>query len=137
MQTRNIKYIVIHCSATKEGKHYDAKDIDQWHKARGYKMIGYHYVILLDGTVQIGRPENMTGAHVTGYNRNSIGICYVGGLNDSGNPKDTRTDAQKKALRDLLTKLRATYPYAKICGHRDFAKKACPCFNAAKEYEDI
>ena len=79
----------------------------------------------------------MTGAHVKGYNQCSIGICYIGGLDEKGVPTDTRTIAQKNALRDLLIKLRATYPHARICGHRDFAKKECPCFNAVTEYEDI
>lgn len=134
---RKIDYIIIHCSATKEGIDWKAKDIDQWHKQRGFNKIGYHYVIDLDGTVETGRDENETGAHCVGYNKSSIGICYIGGLDRNLNPKDTRTDKQKEALWNLVIKLLAKYPNANVYGHNEFAKKACPCFNVEKEFENV
>lgn len=134
---RTINLIVIHCSATKEGKDFKASDIDKWHKQRGFKKIGYHYVIDLDGTVERGRQDSEIGAHVTGKNKNSIGICYIGGLDEKGNPKDTRTKEQKEALWDLLRILLTKYPKAQIHGHNTFANKACPCFNVEKEYNII
>ena len=135
---RKIDKIIIHCTATAEGKDFHVKDVDKWHKARGWKGIGYHYLITLDGTIEKGRGENEIGAHTTGQNKNSIGICYVGGLaKDGKTPKDTRTEAQKKALLELLIALIIKYPQAKIYGHRDFANKACPSFDARKEYYNI
>lgn len=135
---RKINEIIIHCSATAEGKDFNASDIDRWHKQRGFKKIGYHYVIKLDGTIEKGRGEEEIGAHCTNHNRNSIGICYIGGLaKDGKTPKDTRTEAQKSALWKLLLKLIIKYPDAIIYGHREFANKACPCFDVQKEYDCI
>ena len=130
---RKINEIIIHCSATKEGMDFNAKDIDRWHKQRGFKKIGYHYVIKLDGTVEKGRGLEEVGAHCTNHNRNSIGICYVGGLDKAGKPKDTRTQAQKEALWNLLRILLCKYPTANVHGHNEFANKACPCFDVQKE----
>ena len=102
------------------------------------KCIGYHYVVDLDGTVEPGRPESEIGAHCLGHNQYSIGVCYVGGLAADGRtPEDTRTAAQKEALLALLKKLRAKYTKASIHGHRDFAAKACPSFDATTEYKNI
>ena len=95
---RNINKIIVHCTATKEGKAFNVADITRWHKQRGFVTIGYHWVVLLDGTIQQGRAEMTMGAHCKGHNANSIGICYIGGLDKNGNPKDTRTPEQKKAL---------------------------------------
>lgn len=135
---RKIDYIIIHCSATKEGQDFKAKDIDQWHKQRGYNKIGYHYVIDLDGTVETGRPENEVGAHCKGYNSNSIGICYIGGLDRNLSVKDTRTQAQKDAMWELVIKLLSKYPNANVYGHNEFNKgKACPCFDVKKEFKDV
>lgn len=134
----NIQYLIIHCSATAEGRDFRAKDIDAWHRNQGWVEIGYHYVIDLDGTVEKGRVESKAGAHCFGYNNKSLGICYIGGLaKDGKTPKDTRTDVQKVALIKLLKELKAKYPKAKIVGHNQFAKKACPCFNATKEYKNL
>nr|DAJ29985.1 MAG TPA: endodeoxyribonuclease I [Caudoviricetes sp.] len=138
--TRTINYLVVHCSATPEGKPFTVKDIDQWHRARGFKGIGYNYVIYLDGSVHEGRDVNLIPAHVEGHNRDSIGICYIGGCDASGKkPKDTRTPQQKAALLELLKALRKLYPNAQILGHRDFAdvKKACPSFDAKTEYKQL
>ena len=134
---RQITEIIIHCSATLIGKNYTVEDIDKWHKAKGWKGIGYHYVIYLDGSVHKGRPEEEIGAHCKGHNSNSIGICYIGGLDEFGEPEDTRTDKQKEALIVLLKALKAKYPATTIHGHREFAAKACPCFDAKEEYKSL
>ena len=131
---RPINEIIIHCSATKEGKNFTVKDIDAWHRQRGFKCIGYHYVVYLDGTVHKGRDESEVGAHCSGHNSFSIGICYIGGLDANGKPKDTRTDKQKAAIRSLVAELKNKYPAAKIHGHNEFANKACPCFDVKKEF---
>lgn len=132
---REIKEIIVHCSATLPRQDVTAKDIDRWHKLRGWRKIGYHYVVRLDGTIEEGRDEWEKGAHCAGYNGKSIGVCYVGGLDEEGKPADTRTEAQKKSLLLLLKTLKKRYPKAKIYGHRDFAAKACPCFDAKEEYK--
>lgn len=136
--SREIKEIIVHCSATPEGKPFTVEDIDRWHKERKFKCIGYHYVIYLDGSIHSGRPLKETGAHCVGHNTNSIGICYIGGVEKDGKtPKDTRTKEQKEALLKLLKSIKLVYPDVKIYGHRDFAKKACPSFDASVEYKNI
>lgn len=148
---RTIKHIVIHCSATVEGKHFTADDIDRWHKRRGWNGIGYHYVVCIDGTIEKGRPEWKMGAHVKRYNRHSIGVTYIGGLDRNLTPKDTRTFKQRVSLLQLVTELKKKYPKAEILGHRDFSPdkngngiiepfefiKACPCFDVQKEYKNV
>lgn len=137
---RTINLILVHCTATSEGKNFTVDEIRQWHKARGWSDIGYHYVIDTKGRRYGGRDVDLIGAHCEGYNAHSIGIVYVGGLaKDGKTPKDTRTLAQKAALLNLLAELRRLYPTAKIAGHRDYDKngKACPCFDALTEYKDI
>lgn len=126
---RQIKQIIIHCSATPEGKNIGATTIRGWHKERGFTDIGYHYVIRLDGTIEQGRPIEQIGAHCQGHNRNSIGICYIGGLSQKRQPKDTRTIAQHQAMKQLIQELQEQFPEATIHGHREFAAKACPCFD--------
>lgn len=133
---RKIKEIIVHCSATAEGKDFCAKDIDLWHKAQGWDCIGYHYVVKLDGTVESGRPVEKVGAHCKGHNAYSIGVCYIGGVAADGKtPKDTRTPQQKAALQLLVDNLKRVYPGSKVYGHCDFASKACPCFDAKEEYK--
>lgn len=135
---RKITKIIVHCTATPEGKNYTVDTIRKWHIAKGWSDIGYHYIIYLDGSVHKGRDEKIVGAHCLGQNANSIGICYVGGVaTDGKTPKDTRTEAQKRSLIDLLKKLKAKYPKASIFGHRDFAAKACPSFDAKTEYKNL
>ena len=134
---RSIDKIIVHCSATREGQHVTVQQIRQWHLQRNFADIGYHYVIYLDGTVHKGRSLEKAGAHCKGHNAHSIGICYVGGLDRQGKPKDTRTAAQKAALLSLIRELRQRFPRATVHGHREFANKACPCFDAAKEYKSI
>lgn len=127
----------MHCTATQDGKNIKVEDINRWHKERGWNMIGYHYVVYLDGSVHVGRSEDQIGAHCLKHNTNSIGVVYVGGLDANGKPKDTRTEAQKQGLRKLLTELKHKYPKAAIHSHKDFAPKACPSFDATEEYKDI
>lgn len=155
---RRIDYIAVHCTATREGQVMTVEQIRAGHKAQGWSDIGYHYVVTLDGRVHLGRDVDVAGAHVSGYNSNSIGISYVGGLENRPGvaynklkAKDTRTEAQKSALLNLLMALRKLYPYAKIQGHRDFSPdrngngtiepsewiKACPSFDAKTEYRMI
>lgn len=134
---RRIDKIIVHCSATKAGQDFHAKDIDAWHKARKFRCIGYHYVVCLDGSVERGRHDSEIGAHCSGQNAHSIGVCYIGGLDAHGRPCDTRTDAQKDSLWSLLFLLHQQYPNATIHGHKEYANKACPCFDAYFEYKPI
>lgn len=135
---RTINEIIVHCSATPEGKSFTTDDIKKWHLQRGFSDIGYHYVIYLDGSVHPGRSVDKIGAHCTGHNAYSIGVCYIGGLaSDGKTPKDTRTNAQKEALMKLLIELKGLYPKASIRSHKDFANKACPSFDATKEYKGL
>lgn len=133
---RSIDEIIIHCSATPEGRYVDVDTIREWHKQRKFRDIGYHYVIYLDGSVHKGRPVTEMGAHCEGHNRYSIGVCYVGGVDKDMKPKDTRTPEQKESLRNLVTRLKNEYPNATVHGHREFAQKACPSFDVQKEFGD-
>ena len=146
---RNITKIIVHCSATPEGEDLTVEQIRKDHKAQGWSDIGYHYVIYRDGSIHEGRDVNLQGAHCgdNGGNIGSIGICYIGGKErripgvayKNLKDKDTRTDAQKVALLNLLLTLRKLYPQAKIYGHRDFDMHGttCPSFDATKEYSNI
>lgn len=134
---RTINEIIVHCTATTQGTHVTVADVDKLHRKRGFRCIGYHYLVYLDGSVHVGRSEEQIGAHCTGHNAKSIGVCYVGGLEKkTAKPKDTRTQEQRTALRELLKKLKAKYPHATIHGHREYANKACPCFDV-REYKDL
>lgn len=132
---RKISKIIIHCTATPEGKDFSVDDIRGWHRANGWIDIGYHYVVYRDGTVHTGRPEATPGAHTTGHNSDSIGVCYVGGMDEQmKKAKDTRTPEQKSALRELVKRLLTEYPGSQVYGHSDFnTKKACPSFNVHTE----
>ena len=136
---RTIREIIIHCSATPEGRNYTVEDIRRWHRQQGWSDIGYHYVIYRDGTIHEGRHVDIAGAHCLNHNAHSIGICYIGGVaSDGKTPKDTRTLTQRAALLSLLNELRQLYPNAKIYGHRNFEpRKACPSFDAKSEYRNI
>ena len=135
---RKINAIIVHCSATIEGKNYTVDDIRKWHKQRGFSDIGYHYVIYRDGTIHNGRDVNLVGAHCENHNSHSIGVCYIGGLaSDGKTPKDTRTEQQKISLLQLLKKLKSMYPQSIIYGHRNFSSKACPSFDAKEEYKKL
>ena len=135
---RKITLIVIHCSAVRPDQTSSAKDIEKWHKDRGFKCIGYHYVIRRNGEIEPGRPEEQIGAHCVNHNRHSIGVCYEGGLDIRGQPADTRTAEQKAAMRRLLEDLHRRYPRAMIVGHRDLnPTKDCPCFDAVHEFSSL
>lgn len=126
---RKIDDIIIHCTATAEGRDVSVADIRRWHKARGFVDVGYHYVVYLDGSVHEGRPLAQVGAHCRGHNAHSVGVCYVGGLAADGRtPKDTRTARQRVALEALVQLLRLNFPGAGVHGHNTYAAKACPCY---------
>ena len=133
---RTITLLIIHCSATREGQSFGFEQCREDHiRHRGFKDIGYHYYITRDGTVHHGRPLEQVGAHCRNHNRHSIGVCYEGGLDRLGRPKDTRTLAQKGSLLALVRELKRRFPKALVVGHHDLdPMKACPCFDAAKEY---
>lgn len=129
---RQINELVVHCSATPAGKAFHARDIDRWHRDRGWDGIGYHYVICLDGAIEPGRPVEEVGAHVAGHNAHSIGICLIGGMNAQNTaPANTFNQRQMTALETLLHGLRTRWPQSRILGHRDFVgvAKTCPSFD--------
>lgn len=135
---RTITEIIVHSTATPKGMHATAQDIDRWHRQRGFACIGYHFVILRNGTIQRGRRIENIGAHCKGHNTNTIGVAYVGGLNEDKQSADTRTGAQKIALNVLLADLVKQYPtIRKISGHRDYCNTACPSFDATAEYQHL
>ena len=139
---RKIRKIIIHCTATPEGREVSVDTIRKWHTDKGWRDIGYHFLIGLDGTVHEGRPIEQTGAHTKGQNFDSIGIAYVGGVeaektDDKWIAKDTRTPEQKETLEELLCYLKTCHYSAKIYGHNDFSRKACPSFDAREEYDWI
>ena len=140
---RKIDSIIIHCSATKTGQDFTAADIDRWHRERGFNGIGYHYVIRLDGKLEKGRDVSLSGAHCKGWNERSIGICYIGGLDENGRLADTRTNAQKRVLYQMIMDLQREYNILQVLGHRNTSPdlngdgiiepyeyvKVCPCFD--------
>ena len=118
---RKIDYIVVHCSATREGCTLTPEALEAEHRRRGFRTTGYHYYIRRDGTTVPTRPLELAGAHAKGYNKHSIGICYEGGLDTAGRPKDTRTPEQRSALRLLVHQLLQQFRNARVCGHRDLS----------------
>lgn len=133
--SRRIEEIIIHCTATPEGRDVSVSTIRGWHIGQGWKDIGYHWVVLLDGTVKPGRPESQVGSHVAGHNSGTLGVVYVGGVaKDGKTPKDTRTPAQTMALLNHVKALIARYPtIKKVTGHNQYAAKACPSFDVRKD----
>jgi N-acetylmuramoyl-L-alanine amidase len=131
MVPSDITHIVVHCSATMPSQECNAAIIDRWHRQRGFRKIGYHYVLARDGSVEVGRREDEAGAHALGFNDCSIGLCLIGGLNNNGKPDANFTQAQYRRLGMLLTRLKQSYPKALILGHRDLpnVKKDCPTFD--------
>lgn len=133
---RDINEIIVHCTATPAGRDVSAADIDKWHRERGFDCIGYHYVIRLDGSIEVGRPLDKVGAHCKGHNAHSIGIVYVGGIDENGQYADTRNVLQRATMAYLIYLLGKSFSTIKtVSGHRDYAAKACPCFDARKEYQ--
>ena len=130
---RKIDTIVIHYSATPIGRAVTAAEIDRWHRERGWARIGYHFVVRLDGTIEHGRAIGDIGAHVSGHNRHSIGICYVGG----GTGQDTRTLDQRLSITALVNALRLVLPEPiRVVGHRDLAATLCPGYDVQKEWRN-
>ena len=137
---REVNLLVVHCTATRCNKDFPMSTLRASHKSRGFADIGYHFYITRDGETHPCRPVHQIGAHATGWNDKSIGICYEGGLDENGCIADTRTYAQKCALLDLLRQLKTDYPKAKILGHYQLSeniRKACPCFDAKREYAQL
>ncbi len=136
---RTITLIIIHCSATPEGKSLSAEACRLDHILhRGFRDIGYHFYITRDGEIHQGRSLEKVGAHCRNHNTHSIGICYEGGLDAKGKPKDTRTLEQKGSLLALLRELRRQFPKALVVGHRDLnPMKECPCFGCVAEYREL
>lgn len=135
---RHIKYIVVHCSATVQNATVDSIK-KYWREQLGWKAPGYHYIIKADGEIVELLPEEKVSNGVAGYNSNAINVCYIGGIAENGTPVDNRTLQQKVALQFLLEAIKERYPKAIIQGHRDFpnVQKACPSFDARKEYNNI
>ncbi len=145
---RKINKIIIHCSATKTEQNINAAIIRSWHKAKGWSDIGYHFIIKRDGTIEIGRPLERAGAHVKGFNSDSIGICLVGGLDTDGKPKNNFTDKQFNSLHLLVDGMKFKFNINEIKGHRDYSPdknkdgkitknewvKMCPCFDVGEWY---
>ena len=135
---REIKLLVIHCSATRCNGSFPVERLRECHLQRGFRDIGYHFYITRDGEIHRGRALEKIGAHCRNHNAHSVGVCYEGGLDANGKPKDTRTLEQKGALLALLRELKRQFPKALVVGHRDLnPMKGCPCFDAVKEYAEI
>ena len=135
---RDLNRIILHCAATREGKDFSVDTIRDWHvKGRGWSDIGYHWVIRLDGTIEVGRPLERSGAHTKGHNKDSVGVCYIGGCDADGKPKDTMNEEQEKAWRMIVLSLRTLYGDLTIHGHNEFANKACPSFIVKEKFADM
>ena len=144
---REVSLIVVHCTATRVNIDFTQKDLLRCHRARGMKCVGYHFYIRKDGFIWTTLPLEMVGAHARGFNEESIGIAYEGGLDENGQPADTRTQRQKYSMRALIRTLKKDFSIEKVCGHRDLSPdangngvvepnewlKQCPCFDVARD----
>ncbi|PMG37697.1 N-acetylmuramoyl-L-alanine amidase [Vibrio splendidus] len=122
-------FITVHCSATPPKQDVDVAEIRRWHKKKGWRDVGYHFVIRRNGDVELGRPLSQTGAHVKGHNKGNIGVCMVGGCNTELQPEDNFTLAQRKALFGLVAALQEQFLISdeSVKGHKDWGvNKACP-----------
>jgi len=136
---RDLNRVILHCSATPEGREVSVETIREWHtdpppRGRGWSDIGYHYVIHLNGEIEIGRPIEVQGAHVSGENEDSIGICYIGGVDAANEPKDTMTVLQAIAFVEIVKSLRLIFGKLSIHGHNEFSTKACPSFSVEEKF---
>ncbi len=136
---RDLKRIILHCAATPEGREVSVDTIRKWHtdpppQGNGWSDIGYHYVIHIDGLTEIGRPVSIQGAHVSGENEDSIGVCYVGGVDKDLSPEDTMTVEQEISFVELVKSLRLTFGYLSVHGHNEYSSKACPSFSVEKKF---
>lgn len=130
----SITHLTIHCAATPEGRDITASQISEWDRAK-FGQVSYHYVITLDGALHNTLSTAWLGAHVHLHNHGNVGVCYIGGVDVHGNPKDTRTNEQKKTLQAIVNNYKLKYPNIIILGHRDWpdVHKACPSFDVATE----
>lgn len=147
---RMINLIVVHCSASRVDRDFTEFDLDTCHRRRGMNGPGYHYYVRKNGAIKLTRPTDRIGAHARGYNANSIGVCYEGGLDKQGHPADTRTPWQRHSLRVLIRALLMDHPGCRVCGHRDLSPdrngngeiepeewiRQCPCFDVKAERYD-
>lgn len=133
---RKINEIIVHCTATFAEQKVTIEILRKWHKQRGFKDVGYHYLIDIEGNILTGRPVEQVGAHCKDHNAHSIGVAYTGGLGDDAKPANTLSEKQKVALVQLLRELKERYPEASIHGHSEFANKACPCFDVQQFVEE-
>lgn len=133
-----MKKIIVHCSATPPSLDIGADAIRDWHKAKGWADIGYHYVIKRNGLIELGRDldgdgdvEDEIGAHAYGFNRESLGICLIGGINEKGASNANYTFEQYLSLQVLVKDILSRYPEAEVLGHRDLpdVQKDCPCID--------
>ena len=131
MTRQTTDLIFVHCSATKPSMDTDIKDIDRWHRERGFLKVGYHFVIKRDGTLQKGRELMEAGAHVKSYNHRSIGICLIGGVSETSVnvAENNFLEPQWSTLYNLIVDLKEQFPEAKVLGHNEVSSKACPSFN--------
>ena len=131
MARKSTDYIIIHCAATKPSANIDISDVDRWHRAQGWRMVGYHYFIKRDGTLQVGRELMDGGAHAgEAYNNRSVGVCMAGGVAEDGKtPQNNFAPEQWHTLTSLVQTLKRTFPQAKVIGHYQVARKACPSFD--------
>lgn len=132
---RSINRIILHCSATPEGREVTVDDIRGWHMSQGWDDIGYHFCVYADGSVHRGRDLDKTGAHVYGHNSDSIGVCYIGGVDKAMKPKDTMTEMQDIAVLELVKSLRLIFGKLSLHGHNEFSSKSCPSFDVQDKYK--
>lgn len=139
MARKSTDFIIIHCAATRASQDIDISDIDRWHREQGWKMVGYHFFIKRDGTVQTGRPIMDGGAHAgPQYNGRSIGICLAGGVEEDGStPEANFMPAQWDALRKLVRDMAVIFPDARVIGHNEVAAKACPSFDVQEWWPSV
>ena len=139
---RKIDSVILHCTATRAAQDIDAATVRAWHTepppaGRGWADIGYHYLVRLDGTIERGRDLATVGAHTRGHNATSVGVAYVGGLDEDGNACNTMTEKQRRAIIQLVRALRVVCGPLELYGHNDFSRKACPSFNVKSEFAGL
>lgn len=134
---RTINRVILHCTATPPSMDIGVKQVDEWHKAKGWDGCGYHFVIRLNGEIEYGRPIDKFGAHVKGHNSDSIGVAYVGGVNEEHDPEDTMYDCQETSFVDLYISLCTVLGPLSLHGHNEFANKACPSFRVKDKFPDL
>lgn len=135
MESLASRRIILHCSDTKADPFLDVETVRRWHvNGNGWRDVGYHFVIKVDGTIEVGRPLSMKGAHTKGHN-DSIGVCYIGGKSNQGHPKDTMTPQQEVAFENLVLSLRCLFGDLTLHGHNEYSNKRCPCFDVSEKFD--